>query len=67
MPIKINLKDLERGIALIEKATSSPLVRSALLALMPKFGLTPEQIAQLDTNHADYEERKASAKKRAGQ
>ena len=65
--MKINLKDIERGIVLIEKATKSPLVRGALVALMPKFGLTPEQMAQLDVNHDDYEDRKARAKKRAGQ
>ena len=65
MPVKIDLKAIEKGIALIERATESPLVRGALLALLPKFGLTAEQIAQLDTNHDDYLARKQKAQARA--
>lgn len=64
--MKINLKDIEKGIALIERATASPIVRGAIVALLPKFGLTAEQAAELDARHADYGARKARAQKRAG-
>jgi len=61
----INIDDIERGIRLIEVATASPLVRGALTALLPKFGLTPEQIAALDQRHLDYLTREQRARTRA--
>lgn len=61
----INIADVVKGIALIERATASPFVRAALVELLPKFGLTPEQQAQVDANYADYVAWEADARRRA--
>ena len=63
----VNLSDIVKGIALIERATNSPLVRGAITAILPRFGLTPEQIAHLAENHADYVDWEAEARRAAGQ
>ncbi len=57
----IDLDAIVKGVALIERAVSSPLVRAALVKLLPTFGLTPEQVAQVDANHADYVDWEADA------
>ncbi len=66
MPRSIDLQAVLKGIALIEKATSSPLVKAAIIHLLPDFGLTPEEIAHLDSNHEDYQRMLKEAHQRAG-
>lgn len=63
----IKVEDVIKGIALIERAVGSPLVKGAIVALLPRFGLTSEQQAQVAANHADYVDWEAEARRAAGQ
>lgn len=65
--MKINLDDIGKGLALIERGAQNPYIRGIILGLLPHFGLTPEQAAQVNANHADYLQRIQDADDRAGQ
>jgi len=63
--MKINIEGIIKGISLIEQATQSPLVKLALVKLLPSFGLTPEEVALVESHHSDYVDWEAEARRKA--
>lgn len=65
--MKIDLDAIGKGLALLEQGSQNPFLRDIVVRLLPHFGLTLEQAAQVDANHADYLQRIRDAAGRAGQ
>ncbi len=68
MPLKP--EQLEKWLAAGEKLVKSPIAGVVLHVigdLLPKAGITPEQLAAMKARLVDAGDRKARAKKRAGQ
>ena len=68
MPLKV--EQLEKWLVAGEKLVKSPIAGVVLQVigdLLPKAGITPEQLAGMRARLADAEKRKARARQRAGQ
>lgn len=65
MPTKINLKEVEKWLVVADKVFGHPGTRALLRPLLPKLGLSEDQMRDLDIRHAGYQELKARAQKRA--
>lgn len=64
--MKINIQDVMRGIAIIEKATNHPMAKPLLMKVLPQLGVTEDEMTQLEGNHQDYQRWLADAERRTG-
>lgn len=55
MPIRINTKDLMKGMALIAKATQHPMAKQILERVLPELGVSADDMATLRSHDADYD------------
>ena len=52
--MKIDTVALAKAIATIEAIVKNPMVHGTLVALLPSFGLSAEDIAEMKRHHAEY-------------
>lgn len=70
MPRTVDVNEISKWIAAADEVFKTPLVREVVWpmvkAMLPPFGVSEKQIAELDARHADAVGRLARARKRSG-
>ncbi len=63
--MKFDTLALAKAIATIEAIVKNPMIHGALVALLPSFGLSADDIAEMKQHHADYVKWEAEARARS--